>query len=351
MRGYKAFNSDLTCRDMQYEVGKEYKFDGKPIPCRQGFHFCETISDCYEFYPMEDDTRICEVEALGEITQEGVKFVTNYIKVLAEVTGENLKKGNSGSSNSGYRNSGYNNSGYRNSGDWNSGYRNSGDWNSGNRNSGYSNSGNSNSGNSNSGYSNSGYRNSGDWNSGDRNSGDWNSGDSNSGNSNSGNRNSGNSNSGNSNSGNSNSGYRNSGYRNSGNRNSGYRNSGDWNSGDRSSGVFCTEKQPTIKIFDVQTDWTFGDWEDSEAYRVMSKCPYSYSDYISADDMTDEEKERHPEYKTIGGYIKVFSVTNADKQSWWDSLSNRERQAVYDLPNFNADKFYSCTGIKAEVTK
>ena len=276
MRGYKAFNSDLTCRDMQYEVGKEYKFDGKPIPCRQGFHFCETISDCYEFYPMEDDTRICEVEALGEITQEGVKFVTNYIKVLAEVTGENLKKGNSGSSNSGYRNSGNSNSGYRNSGDWNSG------------------------------NSNSGYRNSG---------------------------------------------YRNSGYRNSGNRNSGYRNSGDWNSGDRSSGVFCTEKQPTIKIFDVQTDWTFGDWEDSEAYRVMSKCPYSYSDYISADDMTDEEKERHPEYKTIGGYIKVFSVTNADKQSWWDSLSNRERQAVYDLPNFNADKFYSCTGIKAEVTK
>ena len=261
MRGYKAFNSDLTCRGMQYEIGKEYKFDSEPVPYRQGYHFCETISDCYEFYPMEDDTRICEVEALGEITQEGVKFVTNYIKVLDEVTGENLKKGNTGSRNSGYRNSGDRNSGYRNSGDWNSG-----DWNSG--------------------------------------------------------------------------------Y-----RNSGYRNSGDWNSGDRNSGVFCTEKQPTIKIFDVQTDWTFDDWEDSEAYRVMSKCPYSYSDYISADDMTDEEKERHPEYKMIGGYIKVFSVTNTDKQSWWDSLSNRERQAVYDLPNFDADKFFSCTGIKAEVTK
>ena len=276
MRGYKAFNKDLTCRGMQYEIGKEYKFDGEPIPCRQGFHFCETISDCYEFYPMEDDTRICEVEALGEITQEGVKFVTNYIKVLAEVTDENLKNGNTGSSNSGYRNSGDRNSGYRNSGDKNSGDRNSGDWNSGN------------------------------WNSGDRNSGDWNSGN---------------------------------------------WNSGDWNSGYRSSGVFCTEKHPTIKIFDVQTDWTFDDWIDSEAYRVMSKCPYSYSDYISTDDMTDEEKERHPEYKTIGGYIKVFSVTNTDKQYWWDSLSSSERQAVYDLPNFDAGKFFSCTGIKAEVTK
>lgn len=56
MRGYKAFNKDLTCRGMQYEIGKEYKFDSEPVPCRQGYHFCETISDCYEFYPMEDDT-------------------------------------------------------------------------------------------------------------------------------------------------------------------------------------------------------------------------------------------------------------------------------------------------------
>ena len=256
MRGYKAFNKDLTCRGMQYEIGKEYTFDGEPIPCRQGFHFCETIADCYEFYPMEDDTRICEVEALGDIAEDGVKRVTNRIKVIAEILSDNQRKGNTGTSNSGYRNSGY--------------------------------------------------RNSGDWNSGDRNSGDRNSGDS---------------------------------------------NSGDWNSGNYSAGVFNTEKNPTIKMFDKDSTWTIDDWENSTARSVMSGCPYTYSDYISADDMTDEEKERHPEYKTIGGYIKVFSVTNTDKQSWWDSLSNKERQAVYDLPNFDADKFFSCTGIKAEVTK
>ena len=301
MRGYKAFNKDLTCRGMQYEVGKEYVFDGEPIPCRQGFHFCETISDCYEFYPMNDDTRICEVEATGDIAEDGVKRVTNVIKILAEITCDNLRKGNTGTSNSGYRNSG----------DWNSGVWNSGDWNSG-----VWNSGNRNSGNSNSGDRNSGYRNSGNRNSGDRNSGVWNSGD------------------------------WNSGYRNSGDRNSGYRNSGDWNSGDRSSGVFCTEKQPTIKIFDVQTDWTFDDWIDSEAYKVMSKCPYSYSDYIVADDMTDEEKERHPEYKTIGGYVKTFTATAEDKQKWWDSLSERDKNEVKALPNFDADKFCECVGIE-----
>ena len=300
MKGYKAFNKDLTCRGMQYEIGKEYKFNGEPIPCRQGFHFCETIADCYEFYLMSDDTRICEVEATGDIAKDGIKRVTNVIKILAEITCDNLRKGNTGTSNSGYRNSG--------------------DWNSGNRNSGYRNSGDSNSGDWNSGDWNSGNRNSGDRNSGVWNSGDWNSG-------------------------NRNSGYRNSGDWNSGDRNSGVWNSGDWNSGNRNSGVFCTEKQPTIKIFDVQTDWTFDDWTDSEAYRVMSKCPYSYSDFINADNMSDEEKEKHPEYKTIGGYVKIFVVKAEDKQAWWDKLSSSDKEAVKSLPNFDKDKFRKCTEI------
>ena len=286
MKGYKAFNSDLTCRGMQYEIGKEYKFDGEPIPCRQGFHFCETIADCYEFYPMSDDTRICEVEATGEVIAEGVKRVTNVIKILAEITCDNLRKGNTGASNSGYRNSGDSNSG-----DSNSGYRNSGD------------------------------SNSGDWNSGDWNSGDWNSGDSNSG-------------------------YSNSGDSNSGYRNSGDRNSGDWNSGDWNSGVFNTEKNPTIKMFDKDSSWTYDDWRDSRARRIMEGCPYSYSDYITADDMTDEEKENHPEYKTIGGFVKTFTATAEDKQKWWDSLSESDKDEVKALPNFDADKFCKCVGIE-----
>ena len=276
MKGYKAFNSDLTCRGMQYEVGKEYKFNGEPIPCRQGFHFCETIADCYEFYPMSDDTRICEVEATGEIAADGVKRVTNVIKILAEITCDNLRKGNTGTSNSGYSNSGYSNSGDWNSGDWNSGY-----WNSG-------------------------YSNSGDRNSGDSNSGDWNSGD----------------------------------------RNSGDRNSGDWNSGDRNSGVFNTEKKPTIKMFDKDSSWTYDDWCDSRARRIMEGCPYSYSDYIPADDMTDEEKKNHPEYKTIGGFVKTFTATAEDKQKWWDSLSKSDKNEVKALPNFDAGKFCKCVGIE-----
>ena len=286
MKGYKAFNKDLTCRGFQYEIGKTYEMDEKPKACEKGFHFCTSIGECYEYYDMSDDTRICEVEALGEVdTDDNKKYATNKIAILSEILEENLKKGNGGSSNSGYRNSGDRNSGDRNSGDWNSG-----DWNSGDRNSG---------------DRNSGYRNSGDLNSGDRNSG----------------------------------------YRNSGDWNSGDWNSGDWNSGDRNSGLFNTEKNPKLKIFDKESEWTYEDWMNSKARRIMNTCPYTYSNYISESEMTDNEKENHPEYKTIGGYVKVFIATKEDKKKWWDDLSEDDKNTVKSLPNFDWDKFVKCVGM------
>lgn len=88
MKGYKLFNDDLTCRGFQYEVGKEYKIDGEPIICRRGFHFCERIEDCYDYYPY--GSRICEVEALDEIVGEycinhSNKYCTNHIKIVREI--------------------------------------------------------------------------------------------------------------------------------------------------------------------------------------------------------------------------------------------------------------------------
>ncbi len=29
IKAYKGFNSDLTCRDFQYEIGKEYEVGGE----------------------------------------------------------------------------------------------------------------------------------------------------------------------------------------------------------------------------------------------------------------------------------------------------------------------------------
>jgi len=77
----------------------------------------------------------------------------------------------------------------------------------------------------------------------------------------------------------------------------------------------------------------------------MKGCPYSYSDFIDADDMSDKEKENHPEYKTIGGYVKIFVAKAEDKQAWWNKLSSSDKEAVKSLPNFDKDKFRECTEI------
>ena len=154
MKGYKVFNSDWTCRNFQYEVGKTYEMDEKPVCCDRGFHFCTKASDCFRYYSFDPNNKVAEVEALGDIDtkDDDSKCCTNKIHIIREITWQevldlvNLGKACTGLCNSGNRNSGNRNSGDYNSGDWNSGNRNSGDWNSGNHNSGNCNSGNRNSG-------------------------------------------------------------------------------------------------------------------------------------------------------------------------------------------------------------
>ena len=301
MKGYKAFLSDMTTRhgdNTVYEVGKTYAVEGEIKICENGYHFCKKCVDVYDYY--SKPCRICEVSVTGAVQTQGNKSVGRRLKILRELTADEI-------------------SSLWNSGDWNSGNWNSGDWNSGDWNSGNRNSGNRNSGDWNSGNRNSGDWNSGNWNSGDRNSGDWNSGDWNSGNWNSGNW-------------------------NSGNRNSGDWNSGNWNSGNWNSG-YCNTTEPTVRLFDHQTDITFSDFRQSRAYGLLCHMPsdcltWKYSEY-----MTDDEKAAHPEHETTSGFLYL---EKADRQAWWESLSDESKAAISSMPYFDADKFYMCTNIRVE---
>ena len=220
MIGYKAFNKDLTCRGFQYEVGQTYSMNEKPIPCKRGFHFCKSIAETYDFYPTSDDTRICKIEALGEVqTDDDKKYCTNIIKIIEEITEDWERKGNSNSSNSGY-----------------------------------------------------------------------------------------------------------------------------WNSGNWNSGLFNTEKNPKLKMFDKESDWTIDDWINSDARCIMNTCPYTYSSFIDESEMNNEEKENHPEYETIEGYVKTFIATKEDKEKWWNELDEDKKDVIKALPNFDFDKFRQCVG-------
>lgn len=294
VKGYKVFNPDWTCRDFQYKVGETYEHDGDIELCGSGFHFCLKAIDCFNYYMFDSDNRVAEVEAIGLVKTGDDKSVTNKIRIVRELDWfEVLKLVNSGKNCTGYGNSGNYNSGYENSGNGNSGDHNSGDNNSGNRNSGDDNSGYWNSGDYNSGYSNSGYRNSGSFNSGNFNSGDF--------------------------------------------------NSGDWNSCNWSSGVFCTE-EPKIKIFDIQSDMTLSEWRDTEASQILS-WNFDTNVWVSSEDMTVEEKNMCPSHKTTGGYLKTLSFKEACA-NMWNNLTDKEKDIIQSIPNFNKDKFKEITGIE-----
>ena len=176
---------------------------------------------------------------------------------------------------------------------------------------GLCNTGDRNTGDRNTGNCNTGDRNTGDRNTGDRNTGDWNTGD-----------------------------------RNTGDRNTGDRNTGDWNLSSFNTGCFMTEEQK-IMLFDKPTDWTYRDWINSDARYALAHIPKNVVEWVSSYDMTDEEKEKYPTYETTGGYLKVLDESES-AQIWWDGLTDGSKDIIKSLPNFDAEIFRKCTGIKVE---
>ena len=186
---------------------------------------------------------------------------------------------------------------------------------------------------------------------GRNNSGDWNTGDSNTGNNNTGNRNTGDSNTGDNNTGNWNTGNNNTGNNNTGNWNTGNRNTGDCNTGDwnlasNCAGCFNTISQP-IMFFDNPANITFQQWRNSKACLLLRKIEFRPTEWIRSNNMSDVEKERHPEHETTGGYLKIRDNSECYLE-WWEGLTDSEKEIIKSIPNFDSEKFYKITGIKVE---
>ena len=136
----------------------------------------------------------------------------------------------------------------------------------------------------------------------------------------------------------------NTGNRNTGDWNTGNRNTGNWNIVNASSGCFCTEDQK-ILIFDKPSDWTLKDWWNSDAKHLLNQIPKSVVEWIYSSDMTDEEKEKYPTHEATGGYLKVLNESES-AQIWWNGLSEKDKETIKSIPNFDVEKFEKCTGIK-----
>ena len=284
IKGYKVFNPDWTCRNFQYEVGKTFEEDVTPKCCDRGFHFCTKASDCFNYYSFNPENKVAEVLALGMVDTESGDTKCCTNKI--QIVREISWQELLTIVNTGKGCTGLCNTGDCNTGDCNTGDRNTGDCNTG------------------------------DWNTGDWNTGDWNTGDCNTGD------------------------------RNTGDRNTGDWNTGDWNLSSFNTGCFMTEEQK-IMLFDKPTNWTYRDWINSDARYALTNIPKNVVEWVSSYDMTDEEKEKYPTYETTGGYLKVLDESES-AQIWWDGLTDGSKDIIKSLPNFDAEIFRKCTGIKVE---
>ena len=297
IKGYKVFNPDWTCMGKQYTCPGKFEENIVLSMCGAGMHFCKKAGHCFNYYDFDPANHVAEVISYGDVIEVGDKCRTNKLEIVREIPWAellaivNTGKGNTGKGNSGDYNSGDNNSGHCNSGDGNAGNYNSRSGNSGDYNSG---------------YCNSGHFNGGDFNSGDFNSGSY----------------------------------------NSGHFNSGDYNSGDWNECDFSSGCFNTEEQK-IYFFNQPSDWTYRDWVCSEARKILSDMP-KVLEYVQLSDMTDEERKKHPEAETTGGYLREMDNTET-VNLWWKELSEENKEIILSIPNFDRRIFKQITGIDVDA--
>ena len=233
----KGFDKDLKCRNYQFEVGKEYKIDlpngyklsVSDLCSDKVFHFCDSLSKVHQFYSCSDErNRFCIIEVLGELVEEEEKCGSNHIRIVREISGEELKiaKGLTGG---------------------NSGLFNSGDLNSGNR------------------------------------------------------------------------------------------NSGVFNKTNGSNGVFCN-KEPTICIFYIKTDWTLTEFYESKYWDAICSSTFPLTEW--------KEKEVTPE-NGVDGELVVNTYEDACRR-WWEGMADKNKAVIKSMPNFDIDVFCDITGIDKE---
>ena len=100
-------------------------------------------------------------------------------------------------------------------------------------------------------------------------------------------------------------------------------------------------------LFNKPSDMTYREWIDSDARYLLNQIPKDVVEWVYEEYMTDEEKAAHPTYETTGGYLKVPDESECG-QIWWGSLSDRQKNIIKAIPNFDAEIFFQCTGIRVD---
>ena len=192
---------------------------------------------------------------------------------------------------------------------------------------------------------NTGNRNAGNRNTGSCNTGSCNTGDRNTGSCNTGSCNTGDRNTGSCNTGNRNTGDRNTGSCNTGNRNTGSCNTGSWNAGNRNTGFFNTSTPDKINVFDAPTN--ICEWDKCDKPDFIY---FSLTKWVPVSEMTQNEKDDNPGFGNTEGYLKKLDYKEEFKKSYSEA-SEEDRNKIFNVPNFDADKFLEISGIDVRINK
>ena len=84
---YKGMDSNMQCRGMQYEVGKEFSVNDEIECCGNGLHACERPLDVLGYYPPGTGARYFRVEQSGDMARDGSdsKVASRKMRVEAEI--------------------------------------------------------------------------------------------------------------------------------------------------------------------------------------------------------------------------------------------------------------------------
>ena len=105
---------------------------------------------------------------------------------------------------------------------------------------------------------------------------------------------------------------------------------------------FCQTAADCFNYYSFNSEWL-----DSDARYLLNQIPKDVVEWVYEENMTDEEKAAHPTYETTGGYLKVLDESECG-QLWWGSLSDRRKEIIKAIPNFDAEIFFQCTGVRVD---
>ena len=83
VEGYKGTDSDMICKGFKFELNKRYVHEEKIMLCNSGFHFCKTLKNVFNYYPIKNKGRYFKVKALVNM-----ELMEEQRKTLTKIYGE-----------------------------------------------------------------------------------------------------------------------------------------------------------------------------------------------------------------------------------------------------------------------